>query len=176
MECDCIFIFSGIGGNDAEWHGMKNSKMYQTLKSMKNRCFSSNNPLCKKYYRDKGIGICKQWSSFAVFYRDMGDKPSPDHSIDRIDNSKGYCPHNCRWATKKEQSLNRDCVKKRKESKVKSKYPGVNKQTKADRWYSQISINGKKKYLGSFKTEEEAFDAFKKEYFIIHSKKHKLDT
>lgn len=50
-------------------------------------------------YRDKGITVCDRWrESFANFLADMGPKPSPAHSIDRVDGSKGYDPANCRWA------------------------------------------------------------------------------
>lgn len=87
---------------------MKGTHMYETWKTMKARCFSSTKHDYVKYYQSKGIGICEQWvDSFLIFYSDMGDKPSPSHSIDRMDGDKGYCPHNCRWATKREQTLNR---------------------------------------------------------------------
>lgn len=76
---------------------------------MKKRCF---NPQLKdaKYYR--GIKLCKRWFSFENFFRDMGKAPSKMHSIDRIDNRLGYSPKNCRWATSKEQSLNRRHIKR----------------------------------------------------------------
>ena len=52
--------------------------------------------------------MCDEWKeSFEAFYRDMGPRPSNEHSIDRKDNSKGYSKDNCRWATKKEQNNNR---------------------------------------------------------------------
>jgi hypothetical protein len=52
--------------------------------------------------------ICPEWlESFEAFLRDMGKAPSDKHSIDRIDNSKGYTPDNCRWATNVEQQRNK---------------------------------------------------------------------
>jgi hypothetical protein len=55
----------------------------------------------------RGITVCDRWrDSFANFLADMGRKPSPQHSLDRVDGSKGYEPWNCRWATPREQSNN----------------------------------------------------------------------
>lgn len=73
---------------------------------MRQRCENPNNasyPL----YGGRGITICAAWSDFETFSRDMGPKPSPRHSLDRIDNGKGYSPENCRWATMQQQNVNR---------------------------------------------------------------------
>ena len=79
--------------------------LYPTWASMRNRC---NNPNFRQWdaYGGRGIGICPEWDSFAQFAADMGAKPSPLYSLDRIDNDLGYSPENCRWATKKEQQRN----------------------------------------------------------------------
>jgi len=87
-------------------HGLSNTKEYEVWSSMKSRCMNSKN----KHYKDyggRGIYVCSKWqTSFRDFYSDMGPKPSEDHSLERIDNDKGYFPGNCKWATGFEQANN----------------------------------------------------------------------
>jgi hypothetical protein len=63
-------------------------------------------------YGGRGITICTEWLLFENFYRDMGDKPSKDHTLDRKDNDGPYCKDNCRWATQKQQMNNTRSVRK----------------------------------------------------------------
>lgn len=58
-------------------------------------------------YGGRGITVCKDWMSFDTFLKDMGKRPSKTHTLDRIDNCKGYSKKNCRWATWEEQHSNR---------------------------------------------------------------------
>ena len=87
-------------------HGMRNTRIYQIWKGIRLRCLNKRDPGFP-LYGGRGISICERWESFSNFYQDMGDPPSDHHSIDRIDNSRGYGPSNCRWATPKEQARDR---------------------------------------------------------------------
>lgn len=87
-------------------HGLTKSPEHRAWSSMKYRC---TNPNAHNWadYGGRGIEVCDRWmASFESFYADMG--PRPDGcSLDRIDNSKGYYPDNCRWANDKQQAHNR---------------------------------------------------------------------
>jgi len=88
-------------------HGMSSSSEYQAWSSMKARCLNPKNK-AYKYYGGRGISICEQWiNSFETFYSDIGHKPDPTYSLDRIDSNGNYELSNCRWATPNEQWENR---------------------------------------------------------------------
>jgi hypothetical protein len=85
---------------------MYNSSEFRTWVNIKQRCYNINTPYYINY-GERGIKVCNRWlESFENFYEDMGPKPTPYHSIDRINNDGNYEPSNCKWATKKEQQNN----------------------------------------------------------------------
>lgn len=91
--------------------GRASSPEYRAWKSMRIRCLCRTS-MSYASYGGRGITICDDWlGSFEAFLADMGLRPSPQHSLDRINNDGNYEPANCRWATKSVQSFNRRSVK-----------------------------------------------------------------
>jgi hypothetical protein len=79
---------------------------YHAWRGMIQRCTQPRSKAWKDYGR-RGITVCPEWlNSFEQFYADMGARPNPRMSIERIDNDLGYFKGNCKWATQKEQMNN----------------------------------------------------------------------
>jgi hypothetical protein len=96
-----------MGALKVATHGKRYTPEYAAWIGMRRRCYDTRR---RDYvrYGGRGITVCPEWANdFQAFYRDLGLRPSPSHSIDRIDGSGPYEPGNVRWATKKQQSENR---------------------------------------------------------------------
>lgn len=88
-------------------HGRTSHEMFHRYRSMIDRCYNKNAAEYENY-GGRGITVCQQWiDSIDSFIQDIGVPSSPTHSLDRKDNNAGYSPDNVRWATKKDQSINR---------------------------------------------------------------------
>ena len=109
-SCGCLAaqIIKGLNRT----HGKSDTRLYSIWCRMKQRC---NNPNTSesKYYHDKGIRVCKEWdSSFEAFEKWALENGYGDSlTIDRINSEDGYCPENCRWVDKKEQTRNREVTR-----------------------------------------------------------------
>lgn len=121
-------------------HGESRSSEYSIWAGMKARCY---NPKATYYenYGGRGISVCEHWlHSFENFLSDMGKRPSPKHTIDRIDNDKNYEPTNCQWITRAEQNRNQ-------RSNIKITYQGETKNLSEWSKITGISFSGLKQRL-----------------------------
>ena len=120
----------------------------QTYRNMIQRCTNPKNSNWH-YYGGRGISVCERWlNSFDNFKEDVGEKLVSNLSIDRIDNDGNYEPNNIKWATPMEQMLHT--------RKHKNPNFGIHYYMSTDSFHLVLRINGKQKYLGTFKTKEEA--------------------
>ena len=110
--CGCKRVeFSRAAGKKYFTHGdYKNDSPtdeWVCWRAIKNRCYNKSHK-DYKYWGGNGVTVCESWlNDYAQFLKDMGRKPSKKHSIDRINPFGNYEPSNCRWATSKEQALNK---------------------------------------------------------------------
>lgn len=125
-SCGCII------GKHKRIHGGTGTVEFRIWELMRRRC---SDPKHRSYkdYGGRGISVCDRWrNDFSAFLADMGLRPSPDHSIDRIKNDGNYEPGNCHWATRVEQSNNRRS----------SRFLTIGGKTKTlSQWERQVGLN-----------------------------------
>lgn len=133
-------------------HGMHGTKMYNTWKGIKKRCYQKTYQHYDRY-GGRGIIMCEEWKNdFMAFYNDVGEAPSDEYQLDRIDNDGNYEPGNCRWVTRQENCRNRNV------KAGKSGYHGV--YPKGNRFQAAFNINRSHRvYIGTFATAKEAHEA-----------------
>lgn len=134
--------------------GWRKSKLYTTYQGMLSRCYNKKNIKYSRY-GGRGIDVCDSWMGvygFSNFIKDMGDKPTDKHTLDRKDNDKGYSPENCHWATWHQQHSNRE---------NNNKCVGVYYIQKYNNYRAILEVNKHKINLGCFKNYEDAVKARK---------------
>lgn len=135
-SCGCIYH------KGTPTHGLTGSPTYKAWREMKTRCLNSNRDSWKYY---KNISIYQPWiDSFEAFLSDMGEKPSSDYSLDRIDTNGNYEPSNCRWATNVIQGRNQN-ISTLNTTGIR----GVNFDSINKKWISRITVNKIRKTLYS---------------------------
>lgn len=142
-------------------HSMSGSKFYKVWENIKQRCL---NPKHKsyKYYGGRGITICDEWLDFVSFHKDMyksylrhqRKNGESQTTIDRKNVHDNYYKKNCRWATHRQQTMN----KQASPTKTKSPYPGVYRS--CQKWQARIKKKGISIYIGTFDTAKEAHEAY----------------
>lgn len=109
QSCGCLQRELEAAGGPRRTHGKAGTPEYKAWIRMKNRCYDESF-IEYAHYGGRGINVCDEWRhSFETFFADIGPRPSPVHSLDRINNDGNYGPGNVRWATRIQQANNRRC-------------------------------------------------------------------
>ena len=132
-------------------NALRRNTIYKAYLAAKARCQNKNHPLWK-YYGGRGIEF--KFHSYVEFYCELGNKPTPNHSLDRINNDGHYEKGNIRWSTKQTQVLNRRIQKNNT-----TNYKNIHWYKTTKKWNVHIKRNNKQYNIGYFSTIEEAIKA-----------------
>lgn len=105
-SCGCYNIEAIKSRKPSITHGMTHTRIYRIWGGIKTRCLNDRDRAFRNYGA-RGIRICRRWMRFENFLADMGQPPSDEHEIERIDNNAGYRPDNCKWILPTEQNRNK---------------------------------------------------------------------
>lgn len=134
-NADVVYVIRG--------ENRKKHPLYKTYSAMRLRCTSKKDK-DYPYYGARGITVCDRWlgpTGFSNFIADMPPKPTPQHTLDRIDNYLGYSPENCRWATQFTQQTNR---------RNNNTVPGVAYNKRIGQWGAYITVAHQRIHLGYY--------------------------
>ncbi len=144
-SCGCLVKENTVKRNTT--HGNTSHHLWSVYKGMIQRCTNEKSPNFK-YYGGRGITVDPEWvQSFESFVDHIGNRPTLEHSIDRIKNESGYEPGNVRWATKSQQVWNRGL-----DSRNKTGMSGVFYREDRNKYEVYLS----NEYIGSYDTIEKA--------------------
>lgn len=154
QSCGCLR--AAKAKERATTHGLSKHPLYSVWIAMCTRCENTSQNGAENY-AGRGISVCDRWSlkdgnGFENFITDMGERPE-GHTLERINNSLGYSPENCKWETRGNQNYN-----KRIHSNNRTGRTGVSLR-RDGRYLARIGVGGTSKVLGYFLTFEEAVAA-----------------
>lgn len=148
-SCGCLQ--KETARTDSTTHGLSKSPEYKIWNSMIQRCRTDGGD---SRYGGRGIEVCARWkNSFEEFYRDMGPRPSENHTLDRRNNDGNYEPGNCRWTSQTVQIINQGIS-----NLNKTGIKGV-RVTPSGNYEASLQVHGEVKLRREFKTLEEAAEA-----------------
>ena len=147
-SCGCLL--SEMRHGEAKANNGAHSRLYKIWADMKSRCLNPDYPMFKRYGAC-GVSICSEWSESFIVFKGwaLANGYSENLTIDRKDNDKGYCPSNCRWATREQQVHNRR----------RTKTTGVSWDKKSCRWLARVMFRGKYLLCATFSNREIACSA-----------------